>query len=178
MKLPIPDFLAHLQVDPRRHLPVPVVSLHDTGHDFTAVNGRRVRELAADRACGICGKPLGYWLTFLGGPSSYASRAYIDPPMHPECAEFSLTACPHLAIGRARRATGNHLMTDATQPDGFVLDKPDTWVMATTRSYVTGLTAAQGGGWVTTFHAAPFKRAEAFTYDQDGRLQPAALPTH
>lgn len=174
----IPDFLTHLQVDQRRSLPVPVINLYDTGHDFTAINGDRVRKLAADRACGICGKPLDYWLTFLGGPRSYASRTYADPPMHQACAEFSLTACPHISIGRARRATGNHLMTNATQADGFTLDKPDTWVLATTRSYTTSMAPAQGGGYVPLFHAAPFKRAKAFGYDQDGALQPVPVPTH
>lgn len=177
MAITIPDFLAHLEVDPRRLLPVPVINLYDTGPDFTSINGPRVAELAADRACGICGKALGYWLAFLGGPRSYASRSYSDPAMHEACARFSLTACPHIRIGRARRATGTHLRTNATQAPGFVLSKPDTWVLGVTRSYTTTMQPAEGGGYVPVFRAAPFKRAEAFAYDDTGTLQPCTLPT-
>lgn len=172
----IPPFLEHLPVDPRRNLPIPTINQYETGHDFTAINGQKVADLARERACGICAKPLDYWLAFIGGPLSYQSRQYVDPPMHPACAEFSLTACPHITIGRARRATGNHLMADATTPEGFQLDKPDTWVMGITRSYTTTNHPAQGGGFTTLFRAAPFKSAKAFGYDDEGNLTPRALP--
>lgn len=173
----IPPFLEHLPVDPRRKLPVPVINQYEHGTDFTAINGRKVTELAQARACGICGKALDYWLAFIGGPISYGSRQYADPPMHPACAEFSFTACPHMAIGRARRATDNHLLTGATTADGFKLDKPQTWVMGITRSYTFTMQPAQGGGVVPVFRAAPFKSAKAFAYDDGGHLAPAPLPT-
>lgn len=173
----VPTFLEHLPVDPRRKLPVPVMNQHATGTDFTAISGERVVKAAQDRTCGICGKELGYWLAFIGGPISYRSRQYADPPMHPECAEASFTLCPHMAIGRARRATGTHLMTGATTPEHFGLDKPEVWVMGITRSYTYSMQPAQGGGVVVVFRAAPFKDAKAFAYDDTGSLAPCALPT-
>lgn len=51
------------------------------------------------KLCGMCGKPLDYWIAFIGGPESARSRAFLDPGMHVECAEYALDVCPWMIGG-------------------------------------------------------------------------------
>ncbi len=75
---------------------------------------------------------MGYWVAFLGGPGAAEQRCYVDPPMHPDCAEAATRLCPHIAHRRSGRST--KISEDTITPPGFVLDKPEVWIMGITRT--------------------------------------------
>ena len=92
--------LDKLPRDPRGYI-IPFVVYRDRdGRPHFTINDdvRRAHVLKEDR-CPICaGKLLrGRW--FVGGPASafHQRGAYIDPPMHSECAHYALVTCPYLA---------------------------------------------------------------------------------
>ncbi|WP_188299199.1 hypothetical protein [Streptomyces sp. CBMA156] len=164
----LPERMPELPVDPRRKLPIPAVSQHGDSHDFTAINGEQSLWLAQQRRCAICGGDLGYWVAFLGGEKTFQLRGYSDPPMHPACAEASLTLCPHLRLERARRASENHALAGATTGAGWMEAKPQRWVLGITRSYDILMSPARGGGQIPMFRPAPFKAHRVFGYGPDG----------
>lgn len=132
----IPDFLAHLDVEPRRKLPVPFsnVILPNGQPDFTTIDAGKIVACAKRRLCGVCGKALGYWVAFLGGPKSAESRAYLDPPMHEECARAAVELCPFIAMpSMARRKTP--LTADSIMPDGWSANRPEVFVLYITRQF-------------------------------------------
>jgi hypothetical protein len=55
--------------------------------DFAAIQAEKGIACAQQRLCAICGTPLQYWIAFLGGARCAEQRIYLDPPMHPACAE-------------------------------------------------------------------------------------------
>jgi len=132
----IPDFLNHLPVEPRRKLPVPFTNIiTESGEpDFTTIDAQKTVECALLRLCGVCGKKLSYWIAFLGGPQSAESRAYLDPPMHEECARAAVKLCPFIAMpSMARRKTP--LTRDSTYPEGWTADRPEVFVLYITRKF-------------------------------------------
>src|SRR5437763_1050282 len=93
----VPPQLAHLPVCPRRGLPVPYVNQRDDGPPaFSTIFGERVLACARDRLCGVGAQPLTSWVAFLGGRRSAQERAFLDPPMHPPCAEAAARLCPYV----------------------------------------------------------------------------------
>ncbi|MFE6304969.1 hypothetical protein [Nocardiopsis sp. NPDC057823] len=79
-------------------LVVPWVSLEsDRGHHLGQVSeGRRVAALRG-RLCQICGEALYLDRYVLLGRASDEARGYVvEPGMHPECAAYSVKACPML----------------------------------------------------------------------------------
>jgi hypothetical protein len=96
----IPERMQRLPRD-KRGLPIPtIVFRDDDGNPHFTINDSRRREfvLKSDR-CAICNHALfrGRW--YVGGPASaFDPRgAYLDPPMHHECARYALQVCPYLA---------------------------------------------------------------------------------
>jgi hypothetical protein len=167
----LPEQLRRRPFDPKRGLPIPAMNLPpgdlDPDHaDFTAIFGETVYHLAKAEKCGICTEPLGYWMAFIGGPKSFANRAYVDPPLCLGCAEYAMTHCPHMAIRRHRRVPDARLQDGVHVPDGFDASKPETLVMGITRGFT--ITADQSGSMY--FKAAPFKRHRTYTYDESGDI--------
>lgn len=109
----IPHRMQRLERD-RRGYPIPVAVYRDsTGRAHFTINDEAKRQalIAGDR-CPICGGKLlrGRW--FVGGPQSafHSLGAYIDPPMHNECAHYALQVCPYIAAPNyARRIDANTL---------------------------------------------------------------------
>lgn len=161
------DRLEARPVDPVRKLPIPYVAEREDGTpDFAALQGPRLVKCAEKKLCGVCGQSLGYWIVFLGGPRCVESRAYVDPPMHEECAEVSLRLCPHIAHRETKRSRKLESREDVVTPAGFVDAKPTEWVMYYTRSYDSVLREFE-----LTFRPAPAKRLRRFTYDGEGNLK-------
>lgn len=99
-RVPIPARMRHLEVD-RRGYAIPWGVYRDpagTPH-FTINDETRRQKIINDDLCGICATKLfrGRW--FVGGPLSAfdPQGCYIDPPMHRDCLEYAMTACPYLA---------------------------------------------------------------------------------
>ena len=103
--IPIPERMRHLKVYRGYAVPWGVLIDADGTPQF-AINMEEARDLMihAD-LCGICGKPLfrGRW--FVGGPASalHPRGAYIDMPIHNECKDYALQACPYLAAPAVRK---------------------------------------------------------------------------
>ena len=96
MKTVIPDFLAHLPV--HRGLPVPFTAMWVNGEpDFRVVDFPKRLSCVNERLCAICGRTLGEYAWFIGGPKSLeVSHLFMDPPQHEHCARFAIATCPFL----------------------------------------------------------------------------------
>lgn len=168
-----PESVQHRPRDARRGLPIPKSAVapgdgpEEERFSFTMVSAEQVVHLIANRLCGVCGEAMGYWVAFIGGPQSTASMAYVDPPMHPDCARAALTLCPHMALKRHKRAPDHRLPHDVTTAPGFVDDKPETLHIGITRSYTAQV--YQGSLVITP---APFKTIEDYGYNEQGRIVP------
>lgn len=159
--------LDELEWDMKRKVPIPYMNITNSGEvSFMGINFPKVVECGQDHLCGICHKPLDYWIAFVGGPLSLQNRVYSDPPFHVECAEASMTYCPHLRVRNHRRTP------DEKQPDDFwaapeaVFEKPDEWIIGITRGYNMVLHA---GGLL--FKPAPIKRTIRYAYNGEGILE-------
>jgi hypothetical protein len=97
IKVPIPKRISRLPVDARGY-PVPwFVAKDDRGEwDFRMMDGHKLRRAVTDKLCWICGEPLGRYLAFGIGPMCAINRNNAEPPMHKECALFSVQSCPFL----------------------------------------------------------------------------------
>jgi hypothetical protein len=171
----MPAALAARPRDVRRGLPIPPVNLFPAPQgagellvDFTTINTSTAHALAAQRCCSLCGEPMGYWVAFLGSPQAAETRWYLDPPGHPDCMSAALTLCPHIAIGRHRRARREH-GSGGTIPPGASGDKPAGYVLGITRAYRLRFLPDNG---YSVFVAAPFRTVRRYAYGPDGRLSP------
>lgn len=91
----IPEFLLHLPV--YQGLPVPYAQMWFNGvPDFRVIDHDKVETCINERLCALCGKHLGRYAWFVGGPRSMDSGFFMDPPMHEHCARFAVETCPFL----------------------------------------------------------------------------------
>lgn len=109
-------------------------------HDFRMVLMERVIQCGKDRLCGVCGKPLNYWMAFVGGPLSVKNRSFVDPAMHVDCALYAVRVCPYMvAHAVPRREDGAYgpvsLAERARRDPGGKAEKPDRWAVLVTRGY-------------------------------------------
>ena len=101
MKTPMPKLMRSLEKDERGY-PIPFLVLRDKSGQpqFTINDHTKARQCVTKRLCAICGKRMsdGYW--FVGGIRCFLHEfgAFIDPPLHYECAEYALKVCPFLAL--------------------------------------------------------------------------------
>ncbi len=171
---PLPATLAARPHDARRGLPIPPVNVHpnpDGGEhvDFTTINTTASARLAAQRRCSLCGQGMDYWVAFVGGPRAAELMRYTDPPGHPECMTAALSLCPHLAIGRHRRARPDRPGAGIIPP-GAHGGKPAGWTVGITRTYRSLFLPDHG---FTVYLPTPFKTVHRYAYGPDGRLHPA-----
>lgn len=98
--VPIPIWMAKLPKD-RRGYPIPSTVLIDkNGRPHFTINDEAKRqEVIRKGHCAICDRKLLKRRALVGGPGSAIldGGAYIDPPMHLECARYALMVCPYLA---------------------------------------------------------------------------------
>jgi hypothetical protein len=133
--------MAHLPRDPRGY-PIPWTVYRDAAGraHFTINDEHRRLQCVLDKRCSICGErlfPSRLW--FVGGPfSAFHERgAYLDPPMHIECARYSLQVCPYLALASYRGLISDRTLS-ADDPIGLVErtampDRPLLFVCALAR---------------------------------------------
>lgn len=169
-KVPMPDNIRELPYD-RRGLPIPyIIHITEDGTPNFIVNDMlKVGECLSKGWCAICGKPLDgdHWA--VGGPgSAYDPRgAYLDTPLHHDCAAYALTVCPYLAMpaysgvqGAARERYMERMseQLSMTLEDPTVdPDKPKMFVLAE----LTGLLATLNPqGQVLLTPNRPFGRVE------------------
>lgn len=93
-----PPAVAALPKDARGY-PIPVFAkiMPDGTPDFTVLNERGWFDNVIKKRCAICGTKMSGLFALVGGPGSMESRIFVDGPMHKDCAEYALKACPFLA---------------------------------------------------------------------------------
>lgn len=89
--------------------------------DFRIADGRKRAFAAAKYVCWICGRPLRRMGAFVIGPMCSINRVSADPPMHPECAHWSVRACPFLSQPRRHRDTRD--MPEGRVTDGVMIER-------------------------------------------------------
>jgi hypothetical protein len=173
----IPDRMRHLDMDARGYA-IPFGVLRDAdGTPQFAVNNEHERERSIrNDLCSICGTKLlrGRW--FVGGPRSAfdSDGAYIDMPMHDECAHYALKVCPYLAAPHYGREVGGTkaaqmlrkplILIDRT----MIADRPPLFVAV----MAVGQRMTQGNSFGSyVIPARPHRKVE---YWQTGRQLPDA----
>jgi len=139
----IPEFLSHLRV--YFGYPVPYIQKwFDDKPDFRIINPERVIECVVEKLCGVCGRPLGEYCCFIGGPTSEQNHLFSDPPLHEECAEFASSVCPFVS-GRDDGYFERAAESNAVRPELI-------YILKTTTKSVTPITRSgnmliQAGEW-------------------------------
>ncbi len=88
----IPEFLAHLKI--YGGYPVPFTQLWASGApDFRAVDMEHCARCLRDKLCAICGRRLGEYCYFIGGPFSKKNRLFVDPSNVPAQFPIRRSAC-------------------------------------------------------------------------------------
>jgi len=160
--VPIPENMRYLPRD-RRGLPIPFIVFRDTdGNPHFTINDEERRRfvLKLDR-CAICNHQLWRGRWFVGGPKcAFDPRgAYLDPPVHHECAEYALQVCPYLAAPRYGRLIDGATLDYSKAGAGITLDanvdneRPDFFVAVMALGHVN----TEQGYMVPT---RPFRRVE------------------
>ena len=101
MQIEIPKFLSHLKTDERGY-PIPFFVAYVNGvPDFRMLSEEKQIRCMEKKLCSVCGKKLFEYFYFITGPRGLENGTHSDPPMHRDCAEYSLKMCPHLYYQRA-----------------------------------------------------------------------------
>lgn len=61
--------------------------------DFRQIDQEKWAQAVQHKLCGVCGKVLGEWAFYIGGPACRESHLFLDPAMHRVCAEASMQLC-------------------------------------------------------------------------------------
>lgn len=102
----IPDFLKHLPV--YRGYPIPYFVPKDENgiYQLKYADAYKMDSCIKYHKCCICFRPLtqGEYF-FISGPMGFKTQTDSHPPMHRQCAEYSLRICPHLYFEKTHRTT-------------------------------------------------------------------------
>lgn len=125
-----------LPKDPERGYPVPFfVAWVDGKPDFRIADGRKVARCITEKLCWICGQRLGKHLAFVVGPMCAVNRVSAEPPMHRDCAEYSVAVCPFLLNPKQKR-NPREKPEEVRNPGGTMLERnPGVMVLWLTASY-------------------------------------------
>src|SRR6266478_3893001 len=123
--------------------PVPFTQLWVNGTpDFRAVDMERWAQCLEEKLCGICGKRLGEFCYFIGGPLSRDNKLFSDPSMHETCAEFASRTCPFLSGKKLEYSDKPVDHRDAVILKAPMAPRPDRmFIMRTRTRKIRGVTA-------------------------------------
>jgi len=127
----------------RRGYPVPWIVQRDLDKRPFFVMNDLLKTLACGRQklCGICGKKLDRDVWLIGGPGAafHEHGAYLDPPMHYQCASYAVRVCPYIGSrysGRLDTALTKHGRWDPRQrivtEDLMLPEQPPFFVLSRT----------------------------------------------
>lgn len=160
----IPPIMRELKIDERGY-PIPFfVPIINGKPEFRFQDVHKQRRCLDEKLCSICGKKLydkSYW--FISGPLGLQNQTASDPPMHEDCARFSITVCPHLIYQNAERRTTPLKEGNAFRNPSQVLDKPSEIYLVKADKYNAVRFAGQR---IIKFRP---KYKERYAYE-DGRL--------
>jgi hypothetical protein len=132
---PCPDRIAKLPIA-KNGYPVPFfVSWVDGEPEFRAADSVKMVKAVNEKRCWVCGQHLGKTLAFLLGPMCTINRVVSEPPSHPECADYSVRACPFLSKPQMVRRD-NDLPDGTIPPPGLaIMRNPACIAIWTTLSF-------------------------------------------
>lgn len=138
--IPMPASIAALPLDPVRRVPVPwFVMWADGKPEFRSSSVAKIRQAMDEGLCWVCGRKRGSSLmAFVIGPMCTVNRNTAEPPCHPECAEFSVRACPFLTKPHMVRREGGFseaLPPERATPGISIPRNPGCGAVWVTRSY-------------------------------------------
>jgi hypothetical protein len=132
----MPERIKNLPHDPERGYPIPFfVAWIDGKADFRIADDEKRVRCVKERLCWICGEKLGRYLAFVIGPMCAINRISAEPPMHRDCAEYSVRVCPFLLNPNQKR---NPKKVDAEidEPPGIaIMRNPGCMVVWITTGY-------------------------------------------
>ncbi|GLH30150.1 hypothetical protein WSS15_28000 [Acetobacter pasteurianus] len=101
--VPIPSRMLNLR-RLNSGLPIPKFATWEGDKpNLTVMNRDFFGTALRNKLCWICGQKMGRFASFVGGPKSTASKCFVEPPMHRDCAEFAMQVCPYLVTGNNER---------------------------------------------------------------------------
>jgi hypothetical protein len=177
--VPMPPSLAALPRDVRGYpITYTVLRAPDGRVDFTTTDPLAWVTAYKLKLCGMCGKPLGRTLWFIGGPVSMHTRAFFDHPMHDDCARYALVVCPYLAmpkyLGAKARAIPEAQRIELASSNAT---KPRLFGLAWTRKYKViqyqGDVLLQAGAWKHIEWWKDGAKIEVLTPEQKQTIQDA-----
>lgn len=147
---PVPRRMRALPVDARGY-PIPwFVADMDGVRDFRVADAHKRAQSILSKLCWVCGQQLATLRHFVVGPMCAITRTTSEPPLHIECAEFSVRACPFMLLPRAKRRRDANMA--ATNAPGIALDRnPGVSALYTCRHFATFRTDGMdgvGAGWL------------------------------
>jgi hypothetical protein len=128
LRITIPKRMRTLPCDERGY-PVPFIVMTDKAGNpqFTINDHAKVRSCVNRKLCSICGKRHDALMWFVGGSRCFLHEhgAFIDPPLHLECAEYALRVCPFLAAPRYSKRVDDRKLKAENKPDDMALVRVD-----------------------------------------------------
>jgi hypothetical protein len=146
LALPLPKRLRTRPRD-KRGYPIPFIVLVDRSHEpqFTINDVRQTGACITKKLCSLCGKRFEDGMWFVGGSRCFMHEhgAFIDPPMHHECAEYALQVCPFLAAPSYAKRIDDRKLKAENMPKGMLLarvdhmppDQPERFGLGCTQAY-------------------------------------------
>jgi hypothetical protein len=115
---PIPLWLADLPTVGGMAIPWIAARTEEGRYLLGAVSQTRGAHALYGRLCGVCGRPLddrdmGDPIVMLMRLSDLPRRLSSEPPLHPQCAAYTIAACP-MVNGRLRRYRSTPFPLDST----------------------------------------------------------------
>jgi hypothetical protein len=146
-QIEIPDFLTHLPTF--AGMPVPFTATwYGAKPDFRVVDPNKVALCLRKHLCGVCGRRLGDWCYFIGGPQSKDSKLFNDPPMHIQCARFSSKACAYLN-GTRQGYSDRPIPAMTARDENVVPIRPPEMYILRAKTSKVGITNYRGSMYIT-----------------------------
>jgi hypothetical protein len=116
---PIPASLHHLPTVGGLVVPWITPRTADGRHLLGSIDHNRMKQALLRRLCGVCGHQLGDRVVLLMRVSDLRRRCTNEPPLHPHCAAYTISACPMVGGRRA------HYRSSPPRLDSAMLPAPD-----------------------------------------------------
>jgi hypothetical protein len=149
LAVPWPKPMRTLGRDARGY-PIPYLVLIDRSGlpQFTINDQERAAECDRKGLCAICGKRLERTrsgkrvMWFVGGSRAFLhpAGAFLDPPMHHDCAEYALRVCPFLAARRYAGRIDDAKLAAGNLPEGLSLIRHEGMAPALPPMFGFGMT--------------------------------------
>lgn len=134
-EVPIPNWMKNLPLD-KRGYPITFTTTIADGKPYFEVVDEYKRQLCLkEDLCSVCGRKLVKNRALVGGPLSafHDGGAYIDVPMHIECAQYALQVCPYLAVPGYKKVSDLEKLRDRTgvpvASNTMMPDRPELFVL-------------------------------------------------